>query len=171
MEMEDCLILNVRIIPHQKQFSHVVQTTHIWFISKCHSSTSPFPHVPVLPAPSSLHPLSTRLYLVTVVPIKFFTSLLKFHLSCHLYLLMIKKPCLMTPHLCRSWKWQSSQIRWQQLLLVLKMSFICSQNWKEKLCEVSSKYVLCIILECFVTSPPWNWILYCTHTRTILFPS
>lgn len=42
MEMETCLILNVRIIEHQKQFSHVFQTTHIWFSTKCHYS-SPLP--------------------------------------------------------------------------------------------------------------------------------
>ena len=73
MEMENCLILNVRIILHQKQFSHVFQTTHIWFITKCHCS-SPFP--PCLP-PACTFPsyfLSLCLPLWIIVWINFLTS-------------------------------------------------------------------------------------------------
>lgn len=85
--MENCLILNVRIILHQKQFSHVFQTTHIWFITKCHCS-SPFHWLPPTPfSPPAcaflLYFLSICLSLVILVGINFLISLHKLHFSCY----------------------------------------------------------------------------------------
>lgn len=91
MEMETCLILNVRIIEHQKQFSHVFQTTHIWFSTKCHYS-SPLP----------LH-LSLSLLIIIVWVITFLKAQCKAHLDSSTF------PAYSILGICPI---QSSQMQW-----------------------------------------------------------